>query len=242
MRVLAIDTSNQTMSVAVKEGEFVVGELTTHIKRNHSERLMPAIENLMNEVGWTPSSLDRIAVAQGPGSYTGLRIGVTVAKTLAWTLQKELVGVSSLEALAANRMGSPHLLIPVFDARRGNIYTGLYKTDKKGQGVESLLPDRHIEAAEWVEQLASREGTFELIGPDSLQYEELFHNVLADRLKMAPLKDMLPSAGVLAGLVEKKKPVEIHTFTPIYLKLAEAEEKWQEKHPDEVGGDYIEKY
>src|SRR5699024_7924631 len=94
MRVLAIDTSNQTMSVAVKEGEFVVGELTTHIKRNHSERLMPAIENLMNEVGWTPSSLDRIAVAQGPGSYTGLRIGVTVAKTLAWTLQKELVGVS----------------------------------------------------------------------------------------------------------------------------------------------------
>lgn len=239
MRVLAIDTSNQTMSIAVKEGKFLVGEVTTHIKRNHSERLMPAIHQLMQDVNWKPDSLDRIVVAQGPGSYTGLRIGITVAKTLAWTLQKELVGVSSLEVIAANRTGSPHYIVPFFDARRGNIYTGLYETTE--DGLKSVLPDRHLSAEEWGKELKKREGSFEFISPDIDQYKEQFKEILGEKFIGVPNHVHLPKAGILAELGEKKAPEEIHTFAPLYLKLAEAEEKWQEQHPDEVEGDYIEK-
>lgn len=240
MRVLAIDTSNQTMSVAVKDGAFIVGELTTYIKRNHSERLMGAIEELMKDTSIRPETLDRIAVAQGPGSYTGLRIGVTVAKTLAWSLGKELVGVSSLEVLAANREGSPNLLVPLFDARRNNVYTGLYKSGPTG--IESVLADRHIQADQWAEELAKTEGKIELIGPDAIQYHETFARVLKDRLVSIPSKDVLPRAGVLASLAEKKQPVEPHLFLPVYLKMAEAEENWLQQNPGQGGGDYIEKY
>ena len=239
MRVLAIDTSNQTMSIAVKDGDFIVGEVTTHIKRNHSERLMPAISELLKDVNWTPSDLDRIVVAQGPGSYTGLRIGITIAKTLAWTLGKELVGLSSLEVLAGNREESPHYIVPFFDARRENLYTGLYKNTKNG--LEAVIPDQHISAKDWIKELVKLEGTFELVSPDIGKYQAMFVEELESRLAPVPMKDHLPKAGVLADLGERKAPQDAHTFAPIYLKLAEAEEIWQEQNPDEVGGDYIEK-
>jgi tRNA threonylcarbamoyladenosine biosynthesis protein TsaB len=95
MKVLAIDTSNLIMGIAVLDNGKVLGEYITNLKKNHSIRVMPAIEELMKETGVKPAELDRIVVAKGPGSYTGVRIGVTIAKTLAWTLKKELVGVSS---------------------------------------------------------------------------------------------------------------------------------------------------
>lgn len=240
MRVLAIDTSNQTMSVAVTEDAQIIGECTTHVKRNHSERLMPAIHHLMKEVGWNPETLDRIVVAEGPGSYTGLRIGVTVAKTLSTVLEKDLVPVSSLEVLAANRVGTPHYIVPFFDARRGNIYTGLYQTE--GTTVVSVLPDRHISMEEWVKELGQLEGCFEFISPDHHLYQMMLKKDFGERYISVPAADQLPRAAVLALLGETKQPVEAHTFTPTYLKLAEAEENWQKQHPDEVGGEYIEKY
>lgn len=240
MRVLAIDSSNQTMSIATIENSFIIGECTTHVKRHHSERLMPAIHNLMNEVEWEPKTLDRIMVAGGPGSYTGLRIGVTVAKTLAISLEKELISVSSLEVLAANRIGTSRYIVPFFDARRGNVYTGLYQTN--GETIESVLPDTHKSAEEWAKQLSHLDGEFELVSPDHLMYQDVFESYLGRRLHSIPEVDHIPRASVLAALGTSKTPVDAHTFTPIYLNLAEAEANWQKQHPDEVGGEYIEKY
>lgn len=105
MKILAIDTSNQTMAVAVTDDNRLLGQLQTTVNKNHSKTLMPAIETLMKELELTPQELDRIVVAQGPGSYTGLRIGVTTAKTLANTLKTELVGISSLKTIAGNCYG-----------------------------------------------------------------------------------------------------------------------------------------
>lgn len=90
MRILAIDTSNQTLSVAVMEENRILGEYTSTTKKNHSMTLMPAVTELMKASQLKPTDLDRIVVAQGPGSYTGLRIGVTTAKTLAYTLKRSL--------------------------------------------------------------------------------------------------------------------------------------------------------
>jgi len=125
MNILAIDTSNQPLGVAVLKDGQVVAEYTKNIKKNHSVHLMPFINQLMNEAGLQPGDLDRIAVANGPGSFTGIRIGLTTAKTLAWSLNIPVVAMSSLELLAYNGYYFNGIICPFFDARRGQVYTGL---------------------------------------------------------------------------------------------------------------------
>jgi tRNA threonylcarbamoyladenosine biosynthesis protein TsaB len=239
MRLLAIDASNQAMSVAVLENQKIIGEITTNIKGNHSQRLMPAIADLITEVGWKPSDLDRIAVAKGPGSYTGLRIGVTIAKTLAWTLGKEIIGVSSLAVLAGNCEESSHYLVPLFDARRGNIYTGLYRWES-GELVQ-IEPDTHISAENWASHLKGLSGTIELIGEDYVLYQQTFEQQLGDRVVVAALKNHLPKGSVVGLLGLKEEPVDVHTMLPDYLKYAEAEENWRKAHPDQLEESYVEK-
>ena len=239
MKILAIDTSNQAMSIAVLENEKILGELTTNIKRNHSESLMPAIDGLMNDLKIEIQEIDRVVAAKGPGSYTGLRIGVTTAKTLAWTLQKELVGVSSLKVLAANATSPDRYIIPVMDARRGNIYTGMYRfIDDKLTAVES---DTHISAEKWAEYLSKKDGEFLLIGEDQQKHIETFKSQLNHRVSSALPYQHLPRASVLGILGLSSEAEEVHTFTPDYLKLAEAEENWRKEHPDLVGESYVEK-
>lgn len=239
MKLLAIDTSNQAMSIAVMENEKLIGELTTNLKRNHSERLMPAIDALMTELGLDIQEIERVAVAKGPGSYTGLRIGVTTAKTLAWTLNKELVGVSSLKVLAGNVSLTDQYIVPIMDARRGNLYTGLYQY-REGVLVEAE-PDTHISADKWAEHLSKKEGQFILVGEDYSKHQETFEKQLAERVSIALPQQHVPKASVLGILSLSSDVEEVHTFTPNYLKLAEAEENWQEAHPDLVEENYVEK-
>lgn len=239
MKLLAIDTSNQAMSIAVLENENILGELTTNIKRNHSESLMPAIHQLMQDLKIEIQGIDRVVAAKGPGSYTGLRIGVTTAKTLAWTLQKELVGVSSLKVLAANATPSDQYIIPVMDARRGNIYTGMYQFI--GGKLTAVESDTHISAEKWAEYLSKKDGEFLLVGEDQQKHIETFKLQLKDRVSTALPYQHLPRASVLGIMGLSSEVEEIHTFTPDYLKLAEAEENWRKEHPDLVGESYVEK-
>lgn len=124
MKILAFDTSNQPLTVSLAEDNNVRRVFTTNEARNHSIQLLPAIETTLAEQQWALSDIDRIVVAQGPGSFTGLRIGVTVAKMLANTLQAELVGVSSLAVLAA-QVTNPGLVVPLFNARNNNVFAGV---------------------------------------------------------------------------------------------------------------------
>src|SRR5699024_394836 len=169
MRILAFDTSNQPLSVAVVSDDVILAEQLINVKRNHSVQLMPIIDEVLKQAKLSLDEIDRIAVAQGPGSYTGLRIAVTVAKSLAWTKDIELVGVSSLKVVAGNcldeNMGE--IIIPIFDARRQNIYTGLYTRGENGELLE-VMEELHVAATQWVEMLAQREwsGPLTLIGAD----------------------------------------------------------------------------
>lgn len=239
MKLLAIDTSNQVMSIAVLENQKIIGELTTNLKRNHSERLMPAIDALMKEVNIDTQEIDRVVVAKGPGSYTGLRIGVTTAKTLAWTLNKELVGISSLEVMAANVLSTTAYIVPVMDARRGNIYTGLYQF--RDDELHRVEKDTHISAEKWANYLSKKDGSFILVGEDYAKHIETFEEQLHNRLSVAAPQFHLPKAGVLGLLGLAHEAEEVHTFTPEYLKLAEAEENWRKAHPDSVEESYVEK-
>ena len=154
MKLLAFDTSNQALSLAILEDEHLLAQTTLNIKKNHSITLMPAIDFLMNSLDMKPKDLDRIVVAQGPGSYTGLRIAVATAKTLAHTLKIELVGVPSLLALVPEQVEG--LVIPIMDARRNKVDAGFY------QSGQTVRPEAHLPLAEVLEMA----GTADLCGAD----------------------------------------------------------------------------
>ncbi|GEK90551.1 tRNA (adenosine(37)-N6)-threonylcarbamoyltransferase complex dimerization subunit type 1 TsaB [Alkalibacterium kapii] len=240
MKLLAIDTSNQIMSVALTNDDGIVTERTVNIKRNHSIQLMPAISDMMKEAEWAPKDISRIVVAKGPGSYTGVRIGVTVAKTLAFSLDSELVGVSSLEVLAANGAqidGS--YCVPIFDARRGNIYTGLYQY-QNGKLIQ-IENDTHISAEKWASYLKKLDGPVQLLGSDRSKHNEAFKGLSEKEIQL-PLSRQYIRASVLAERGENREPVNKHLFEPEYLKLAEAEQNWIAEHPDlPQGGQWVEK-
>ncbi|MFS8580969.1 MAG: tRNA (adenosine(37)-N6)-threonylcarbamoyltransferase complex dimerization subunit type 1 TsaB, partial [Novibacillus thermophilus] len=124
MKILAIDTSTLVMGVSLLEDDRVLGEVTTNLRKDHSVRLMPTVARLMEELRLSLSELDLIAVASGPGSYTGVRIGVTTAKTMAWSRNLPLIGISSLAVLAMNGLRFDGKIAPLFDARRDRVYTG----------------------------------------------------------------------------------------------------------------------
>jgi tRNA threonylcarbamoyladenosine biosynthesis protein TsaB len=227
MKILAIDTSNQTLSIAVTDGNSVLGEFTTNLKKNHSTRAMPAIDELMKKIDIKPKELNMIAVAEGPGSYTGVRIGVTIAKTLAWTLNIPLVTVSSLQIIAQNASYFDGFVCPIFDARRGLVYTGLYKgIQKEQEAVLIIEEDRNILLKEWLGTLKALKENVLFIGNDVSLHKELIREELQEQAVFAPSPLHNPRASQLAFLGENSEPVDLHTFSPSYLRLVEAEANW----------------
>jgi tRNA threonylcarbamoyladenosine biosynthesis protein TsaB len=224
MKVLAIDTSNFTLSVAVADGQAIIGEYTTNIKKNHSLRAMPAIDELMKEVGLKPKDLDKIVVAAGPGSFTGVRIGVTIAKTLAWTLNIPIVPVSSLQLIAQNALYFDGYISPIFDARRGLVFTGLYEGDN--ETVNSIQKDCNILLTDWLEIIKEKKKKTLFIGNDVEMHKQTIQDVLNEDAVFAPYTLNNPSAKHLITLGMHNESKEVHSVEPIYLRLAEAEANW----------------
>lgn len=233
MKILAFDTSSKALAVALVEDGDILGQVTLNIKKNHSITLMPTIDFLMAQVGLKPKDLDRIAVAKGPGSYTGLRIAVTTAKTLAYSLDIELVGVSSLQAMAKN-LETPSLVVPLMDARRKNVYAGAYLNG------ESVITDRHTSFDDLVPLLQERDEEIVFTGEVDNFIEDISEKLPNARVINDSLLK-LPSAYQIALIGAEMEPVEIHTFVPEYLKRVEAEEKWLETHHEDKDTGYINK-
>ncbi|UCZ53700.1 tRNA (adenosine(37)-N6)-threonylcarbamoyltransferase complex dimerization subunit type 1 TsaB [Bacillus shivajii] len=225
MNVLAIDTSTYVMGVAVLTEGKVAGEFVTHIKKNHSLRLMPAIRTLMEEIEMSPKDLDRIVVNEGPGSYTGVRIGVTTAKTMAWSLNIPVVGVSSIEVMAQNGKYFPGVISPFIDARRGQVFTGLYQYE--GGSIVQKKEDQIIQHKEWLEDMKQLDEDIIFISPEMEKQEEVVRSLLGDRAHIAEPAITYPRPSELAYIGSKKEVDQFtHLFSPNYLRLAEAEAKW----------------
>ena len=219
MNILAMDTSNKALSLALLHDKELLGQVTLNIKKNHSITLMPAIDFLMNSLDMKPTDLDRIAVAQGPGSYTGLRIAVATAKTLAHTLKIELVGVSSLQALIPDQVEG--LVIPIMDARRNNVYAGFYQF---GQVVQ---PEAHLPLAEVLEMAGAANQPVTFVGETAAFAEQI-----ESALPQAAIQPTLPDAAVIGRLGLDLPAQSIHDFVPNYLKRVEAEENWLKTHQE----------
>lgn len=164
--LLGLDTSTRSMTVSLWKQGLELAESHSIAERNHSIQLMPAIRDLLREYGFRPADLQAIAVGVGPGSYTGVRIGVTVAKTMAWSLGVPVVGVSSLQALArgaareagsaagigGSAEGAVRWYVPLMDARRGQVYTALYACGPSGAWV-TISADAIRLMSEWMDEL-----------------------------------------------------------------------------------------
>lgn len=227
MKVLAIDTSNFTLGIALVNGSQVIGEYTTNLKKNHSVRVMPTIETLLSDCDTNPKELTKIVVAQGPGSYTGVRIGVTIAKTLAWTLQIPLSGVSSLQVLAANGRYFNGLISPLFDARRGQIYTGLYEMEN--DLLKTVMEDCNILSSEWAIRLKELNRPVLFVGQDVDIHRDAITDALGNLAVFAPVQSFNSRPSELAFIGLEKDEVDVHQFVPNYIRMAEAEAKWLEQ-------------
>ena len=217
MKIAAFDTSSKALTLAILEDETLLAQMTLNIKKNHSITLMSAIDFLMNSLDMKPTDLDRIVVAQGPGSYTGLRMAVATAKTLAHTLKIELVGVSSLLALVPEQVEG--LVIPVMDARRNNVYAGFY------QSGQSVRPEAHLPLAEVLEIAGVADQPVTFVGETAVFAEQI-----EAALPGVSVQPTLPDAAAIGRLGLDLPAQSIHDFVPNYLKRVEAEENWLKTH------------
>lgn len=242
--LLAIDTSTSSLTIALTKGREQIGERHNYAERNHSLYLVPMVQELLESSGMLPENLDAIAVGVGPGSYTGVRIGVTVAKTMAWTLGKPVYGVSSLEAMAygaaaEHARSGRTWLVPLMDARRGQVYTGLFEADASASENSEKHVEWHRHQPDgirlldgWLAEL--RRIATERQKPDSIAFigeVEPFRAAIAafgeewsGRIAAVPFDMQAVAVGRLAlPLFERGEPGDPHGLLPNYTQLAEAE-------------------
>lgn len=244
MRVLAIDTANQPLSVAVSEDETVLGTVTLNMRRTHSQTLLPVISELLEHTETPVEQLERIAVTSGPGSYTGVRIGVTTAKTLAWTLGIPLVATTSLQLLAGNvGAADPRMIMPLIDARHENVFAGVYQwvPGQEATGPQNVLLPQHEPLAELLAGIAALRQPVIVVGNIPVAYQEHIRSVLGDRAAFAEPLAALPKTSRLALWAPAMTPVaDLHDFVPTYYRQTQAEQEWRRHHHDEGHAPYVE--
>lgn len=230
MRILAFETSAKACSVALWQDGKLLGESYQNTGLTHSQTLMVMAEDLLKTCGLTPKDMDAAAVAAGPGSFTGVRIGVAAAKGFAWGLEIPCCGVSTLEAMAENAGVYDGYVIPVMDARREQVYNAIFRAEK---GVLTrLTPDRACALSQLKEELKELPGHLYLVGDGSL----LTHRTLAAEvpgLVLPPEHKMHQRATGVAMVAERMLSEGLScdgaALTPNYLRLSQAERERLER-------------
>lgn len=201
MRTLLIDTTTSNITVSIVENDKVLYQHNENIISNMSSKILPIIDRGLNSLKLKLDDIDKIFVVNGPGSFTGIRVGVTVAKTIAWALKKEIIPISSLELMATTPTDKKYL-VPMIDARRGNVFAGIYDKD-----LNCVEVDKLTDLKELTEKL-------------TVDYELLsYDNVTIDGVKK-------PNINIIK-IIEKHKSnsgINPHNLNPNYLKLTEAQE------------------
>lgn len=222
MRLLAVETSTLAGGVALLDGERLRGEYLLDVSATHSERLMPAIDRILGDAGWGAPDLQALAVAVGPGSFTGLRIGLSAVKGLALALGIPVAAVPTLDAMAASLPFASLPVCPVLDARRGEVYACLYRWDGGAMRREweylALSPD----------DLATR------IDEPTILLGDGAHLIQTPHARLAPPHRRVPSPGAVAVLgvdrLARGDTVVAGDLIPIYLRPSEAELKRRAAH------------
>ncbi len=242
MRVLGIDSSSLVASVALVTDEVMTAEYTVDFKKTHSQTLLPMLDEMMRLLGLDVSELDAIAAAAGPGSFTGLRIGAATAKGLGLALKKPLIHVPTVDALAYNLWGAAGLVCPIMDAKRSQVYTGLYHME---HGIEVVREQCPMDMGELAELLNQRGEPVIFLGDGVPVYQSLIQERLSVPFMLAPAHMNRQRAAAVAALGMKAlkrgqeetpsawgvreaeycgaRLVEADAFAPDYLRKSQAE-------------------
>ena len=233
MRILALDSSGLVATVAVVEEDKTLAEYTVNYKKTHSQTLLPMLDEIVKMTELDLASIDAIAVAGGPGSFTGLRIGSATAKGLGLALGKPLIHIPTVDALAWNLWGTASLVCPIMDARRNQVYTGIY-TFREGKLVV-LESQMAVGIEELAERLKKYEGTVIFLGDGvPVHREKLEKDLLAgwDILFAPPHMSHQRAASVGALGIQYYKEGKTETAAehkPDYLRLSQAERERAER-------------
>ena len=232
MKILALDSSGLVASVALAEDDNLIAEYTIQYKKTHSQTLLPMLEEIKDMVELDLSTVNAIAVAAGPGSFTGLRIGSATAKGLAFALEKPIVPVPTLEGLAYQMYGTDAVVCPIMDARRSQVYTGIYEfTDGKNDYDMSVIKEQSACAFDEIAQELNRIGRKVIFVGDGIPvFRDRMPEVLRVSYTLAPAHRNRQSAACIAALgsvyYAQGKFVSGAEHVPEYLRLSQAEREW----------------
>ena len=219
MLLLALDTATEKGSLALAEDDLLLGEYFLHSPGTYLQHLLPGIEELFHAAGRSLRELGAIAVSQGPGNFTGLRIGLATAKTLAWSLGCPLAAVPTMEALAANFPFHPHPIGVIVDAKRQEVFWGLYQCDCPWPAP--LMAPRRLPAADLTGLLTP---PLLLTGPGLKAHEEMLQSFAPPGVSWAPPEMRHPRAASVARLgrrlIEEGRAASPADLTPTYLRPA----------------------
>lgn len=231
MKILALDSSGLVASVAIVSDDDLIGEYTVNYKKTHSQTLLPMLDEVAKMVELDLSTIDVIAVSAGPGSFTGLRIGSATAKGLALALNKEIVSVPTVDALAYNMWGCRDLVCPLMDARRNQAYTGLYRfSDGK---MDTLIKQCVVQIDEIIDKINKEGQKVIFLGDGVSVFKEYIRENITVPYDFAPAMCNKQRASAVACLGQilfgEGKAVPAYEHKPEYLRLSQAERERQEK-------------
>ena len=226
MLILAFESSARAASVALVEDGRLISQYSQCSGLTHSRTLLPMAEDMLKNAELSIGDVDVFAVAHGPGSFTGIRIGVSTVKGLAWAADKPCVGVSTLEAMAWHGLAAGGLVCPVMDARRSQVYNALFKVEN-GKPVR-LCEDRPIALSQLAEELRDLNAPAFLIG-DGAELAEKYLREQGLACTVAPENLRWQSAWGVAMAAMDKTPGNADALLPVYLRLSQAERERQER-------------
>ncbi len=239
MKILGIDSSGLVAGVAVVEDDILLGEYTTNYKKTHSQTLLPMLDELKKMIELDLDSIDAIAISKGPGSFTGLRIGAATAKGLGLALKKPLVEVPTLAGMAYQLFACDSLICPIMDARRNQVYTGIYRFETKdcqGEAKRSLSETKEqcaIDIRELIDELNGMGQSVVFLGDGVAVYEKTIREFCKVPYTFAPAGMNYQRAASVATLgaiyFAEGKSIDAALHQPEYLRKSQAEREKEER-------------
>ncbi len=227
MTILAMEASGQVAGCAIYQDGKILGEYNTDFKKTHSQTLMPMLDTVVKMVGLDLSSIDAIAITSGPGSFTGLRIGAATAKGIGLALEKPMIGIPTLDSLAFNLFGTDALVCPLIDARRSQVFTGIYEETEE---PICLRESCAVPIEEILQDLNERGRAVIFLGDGAPVYRSVIEETLKVPFSFAPAHMAVQRAASTAVLAAKKLEKEGESclvssdeFRPEYLRKSQAE-------------------
>ncbi len=227
MRILAVDTSSNVASAAIVDDNKLVCECVLNNKLTHSQTLMPMVDEVFRKSELSPLDIDVFAVSAGPGSFTGLRIGVTTIKGLAHAVNKPVCGVNTLEALAYNLPFCPYIISPIMDARREQVYNAFYKWEN---GVlKEVTEPRAISLDDCLEELSELGEKVVFLGDGVAVFRDKIKDTLKEQALFAPQLACTQRAACVAEAAKNKETINYGELAPLYLRKSQAEREAEER-------------